>query len=271
MAVERLSVAALSMTPVKGLRIARRERVQIDRAGLRGDRRLFIVDDRARMVNGKHHGELNEIAAELDEDERLTLSLPDGQQLSGPLVLGEELEIAFRTKARRARLLNGPFSAALSEHVGVPLRLVEPSDGSSALDRGPAGAVTLISGASLAELSALAGADLDARRFRMSIELAGAEPFEEEQWLGRELRVGEAILRPLGHVGRCLVTSRDPDTGVVDVPTLDLLRELRGDAATTEPLALGVHAAVLVPGAAAIGDAVEMLDTARHADRPGRR
>ena len=30
-----------------------------------------------------------------------------------------------------------------------------------------------------------------------------------------------------GHVGRCLITSRDPDTGTVDLPTLDILREYR--------------------------------------------
>jgi hypothetical protein len=37
-----------------------------------------------------------------------------------------------------------------------------------------------------------------------------------------------------------------------------LLREVRGDAETSEPLAIGVHCAVLEPGEVALGDAVEL-------------
>src|SRR5436309_2324702 len=80
---------------------------------------------------------------------------------------------------------------------------------------------------------------LDARRFRMSIELSGAAAHEEDDWIGREIAVGEARIRLTGHVGRCIITSRHPETGDVDVPTLDLLRDYRGDAQTTEPLAFG--------------------------------
>jgi uncharacterized protein YcbX len=58
-----------------------------------------------------------------------------------------------------------------------------------------------------------------------------------------------------GHVGRCLVTSQSPDTGVVDLPTLELLSYRRG-AATTEPLAFGVFGEVLEPGTVRIGDSV---------------
>jgi hypothetical protein len=105
----------------------------------------------------------------------------------------------------------------------------------------------------------------------MSIEVDGAGAFEEDAWLGRELRVGEARIRPAGHVGRCIVTSMDPETGALDVPTLDLLRDLRADADTTEPLALGVWGSVLSPGTVAIGDELRLSDTGEHADLAGGR
>jgi uncharacterized protein YcbX len=59
-----------------------------------------------------------------------------------------------------------------------------------------------------------------------------------------------------GNVGRCLITSRDPDTGVVDLPTLDILREYRGDLDTTEPLPFGIYGSVVEPGAIRVGDSV---------------
>jgi len=61
-----------------------------------------------------------------------------------------------------------------------------------------------------------------------------------------------------GHVERCLVTGRDPDTGVSDLDTLDLLRSYRGGLATSEPLACGIYGQVIEPGAVQLGDAVTL-------------
>jgi len=254
-------VVALSLTPVKGLRLLGRSFVRLERDGIPGDRRFYLIDDRDRMVNGKHSGALNEIVAELDDDGReLSLAFPSGVQVRAPVLLGEQLLASYRSDARTVRLLEGPLSAAVSEHVGEELRLVAPADRSPAVDRGRDGAVTLLGSESLRALSASAGVPLDARRFRMSIEIEGAGAFAEDRWLGRDVHIGGATIRPRGHVGRCIVTSRDPDTGEVDVPTLDLLRDLRADAHTTEPLALGIWGEVLEPGAVAVGDAVTLGD-----------
>jgi uncharacterized protein YcbX len=257
MANHSARVVALSVAPVKGLRIARRERVRLERDGIPGDRRFYLLDDRGRMINGKHSGALHEITAELDDaQDVLTLAFPSGRRVSAPVIAGRGSQASYRSDPRPVREIDGPFAAAVSEHVGEELRLVVPADGSPVVDRGKLGAVTLMGAESLRSLAALAGVELDPRRFRMSIEIEGVGPFAEDAWLGREIHVGEATIRPRGHVGRCIVTSRDPDTGVVDVPTLDLLRDLRGAAATTEPLALGIWGEVLVPGEVRVGDAV---------------
>lgn len=266
-APDRPIVTALSATAVKGLRIERLAAAVLDEDGIRGDRRLFLVDGHGQMVNGKRQGALQQVRGELDGRRTLTLRFPDGRVVRGPVEPGEQLECRFYSLRRPVRAVEGPFSAALSEQAGEPLRLVMPADGPSAVDRGRDGAATLVSLASVRALSRLAGEDLDPRRFRMSIEIDGVEPFAEDRWVGRELRVGGARLRVEGHVGRCMITSRDPDSGVVDVPTLDLLRELRGEAATTEPLALGVHAAVLQGGEVRVGDALEIPDNPPDEDR----
>lgn len=254
-------IAALSITPVKALRIQRRERLSLQRDGARGDRAFFLVDDRGRMVNAKHHPGLTAVVAELGDDGRLALELPDGCRVEDAATPVGEIEVRFYSMVRPARLIGGPFAELLSDHIGAPLRLVAFDDGRSSVDRGAAGAVTLLSRGSALALARAAGREtIDTRRFRMTVELDGAEPFAEDGWIGREVRVGGARLRPMGHVGRCSITTLDPDAGTPDLPTLDLLRELRGDLATTEPLALGVHCAVLEPGEVAVGDELRVED-----------
>jgi uncharacterized protein YcbX len=90
----------------------------------------------------------------------------------------------------------------------------------------------------------------------MLIEVDGIEAHSEDEWVGRWVRIGEALVSFEGNVGRCLITSRDPDTGVVDLPTLDILREYRGDLDTTEPLPFGIYGSVVEPGAIRVGDSV---------------
>jgi uncharacterized protein YcbX len=262
MPAEHIRVAALASTPIKGLRMVARAQLMLERGGVRFDRSFFLADERGRMVNGKHLGALNSVTAEIDGGQRrLTVRFPDGEVLSAPIERGEALEARFFSRSRPARVLLGPFSSGLSEYAGQSLRLLAPADGHSAIDRGPRGAVSMISRASLASLARAAGEhEIDARRFRMSIELAGADPHEEDRWVGRELRVGEARVLLHGHVGRCIVTSRHPESGEVDLPTLELLRAYRDGAPTTEPLAFGVYGAVLEEGVVRIGDAVALVN-----------
>jgi uncharacterized protein YcbX len=61
-----------------------------------------------------------------------------------------------------------------------------------------------------------------------------------------------------GDVGRCVVTSQDPDTGVTDFDTLGTLARYRREG-RFEPLPFGVYGAVAVPGRVRVGDAVQLL------------
>jgi uncharacterized protein YcbX len=252
------TVAALQTTPVKGLRVIARDAVELGPSGVADDRRFYLVDERGRMVNGKQLSGLNEVVAALGDD-KLELAFPDGTRVTGPLAFGSEsFHTSFFSRPAPARELLGDFGPALSEHVGRSLRVVEGVD-RKALDRGRGGAASFISRASLAALERLAGEAVDARRFRMLVEVDGlAEAHEEDTWVGQRLRVGAALVRVRGHVGRCLITQRHPESGATDLPTLDLLRTYRGGLDTTEPLAFGVYGEVLEAGRVAVGDPVSL-------------
>jgi len=252
-----ISVTGLSITPVKSTRLQEVDTIELGRTGVRDNRRFYIVDGRRHLINGKRLGELNAVVAEYAAP-RLKLTFPDGASVEDDVRLGEEVETRFFSVTDSGRLLEGPFSQALTDYAGQPLELVEAR--ASAIDRGSMGVASLISRASLARLAQENGDhDIDWRRFRMLIEIDGVGAHEEDTWLGRATRIGGAVVMWGGNVGRCLTTSRDPDTGNVDLPTLDMLRRYRGEMKTTEPLPFGVYGEVLEAGQIRVGDQVELL------------
>jgi uncharacterized protein YcbX len=254
---DAVMVAGLAITPVKGTRLRPVSRVSLGPSGVRENRRFYWIDERDRMVNAKTVGELQPVVADYsDADRRLSLTLADGTVVEGEVRVGEPVTTRFFSRVREDRLVVGPWSEAVSASVGRRLRLVEAGH-SGAVDRGAGGAVSLISRASLARLASEAGADsMDVRRFRMLIEVDGVPAHAEDQWVGRVARIGGAEVEFGGHVGRCLVTSRDPDSGTVDLPTLDVLQGYRKGIPATEPLPFGIYGRVVSPGTVAVGDAV---------------
>jgi MOSC domain-containing protein len=253
-------VVGLAFTPVKATRLHAVDELALGPDGVAENRRFYVIDERDRMVNSKLIGELQTIIADYsDADRRLRLRLPDGRVVEDEIRLGEQVQTRFFSEQRWAHLVEGPWSEAFSEVAGRPLRLVAPREPGGGVDRGASGGVSLISRASLARLAEAGRVEgVDPRRFRMLIEIDGVEAHAEDRWVdsGAGVRVGGAVLAFDGHVGRCLITSRDPDTGVVDLPTLDILGDYRGAVDATEPLPFGVWGRVVEPGTVRVGDEV---------------
>jgi uncharacterized protein YcbX len=90
----------------------------------------------------------------------------------------------------------------------------------------------------------------------MTFGLEGLRAHEEDEWMDRNVRVGDALLLVTGHVGRCAATTRQPETGVVDFKALHHLKAYRRKMKATEPLPFGVHARVVEPGRVRVGDGV---------------
>lgn len=254
-----VTVTGLAIAPVKGTRLRAVEEVSLELTGVRENRRFYLIGETDEMVNALRLGELQQVVSHYsDHDRKLRLQLPDGRVLEDRVVLGASVQTKFYSDQVHASLVEGPWSDALSEVAGQPLRLVEAGE-DGAVYRGTEGAVSLISRASLDRLAsegALEG--VDSRRFRMLMEVDGLGPHAEDSWVGQAACVGQARVRFEGHVGRCAITTRNPVTGVVDVPTLKLLGRYRRDEETTEPVAFGIYGRVLEAGPVRVGDAVSL-------------
>lgn len=252
-------IAWISMTPVKATKLHLVDETDLLDTGVRGDRRFYLVTERGRLVSDKDHGPLQLVHATYDGDaDTLSLRFAEGDEIVDVLERGEEITTTFHKQPRPARLVVGPWSERISELMGQRVRLVEPA--LPAPDRGRGGAATMLATASLDRLARQLGVDaVDHRRFRMNFGVEGIEAHGEDTWRGRRVRIGEAVVIPQGHVGRCAITTQNPDTGLTDLDTLKALAAYRSTVEATEPLPFGIHAAVATPGRVRVGDPVDLV------------
>ena len=245
-------VVRISIAPVKSLGLVHPESVDLRSDGVQGDRRFWLVDADGRLFNNKRNGPMMTIRPAWDEATRqLSLSFPDGTQVAGRVELGEPVALELYGRPHPSRRVIGPWEDAISRSVGRPLTLLWSEN--HATDRGrDGGTVSLVSRGSLERLREEAGveAPIDGRRFRMMFEIDGVPAHAEDEWIGSPVHVGDAEIVVNGDVGRCLVTSQDPDRGVTDLDTLGTLALYRREG-RNEPLPFGVYGAVTAsrPGA----------------------
>ncbi|MEA2240484.1 MAG: uncharacterized protein QOD24_40 [Solirubrobacteraceae bacterium] len=231
-------VASLQRWPVKSMAGERLDALSLDRWGVTGDRTHAVFDvfkGATRRVNAEGLPRLLAWAAAYptaavgrEEPPQAVVTAPDGS----------------------ARTWDDPeLPAALAADLGRPLTLAREPRGQQ--DR--PGTVHVTIEASLRALGQALGAPIDVARFRPNIHLdLDAEPYAEERWLGRRLRIGDAELEIVEGCERCSIPTRDPRT---QEKWPQLLRLLAAERATT----FGLIARPLAPAVVRCGDAAELL------------
>jgi uncharacterized protein YcbX len=215
--------------------------------GVVDDRIFFLVDDAHQSLNQARRLPLCQATAAFD-GEILSIVLPDGSLVVGETPTGERFTAGFDMQSTiEATLVPGPWRDALSGWAGEPVRLARAADGRG----GWSGFAASLIGTPT--IDALGLGPIDPRRFRMMIQTAGGAPFEEDAWVGRDVRVGDAVVRVVEECIRCAVTTVDPDTGERDVDALRAMITAKGAAN------LGVYCDVITPGTIRLGDPVAPL------------
>ncbi len=254
------TVARFNVTPVKSTSLHHPSEIRLEHRGVVGDRAFFFVDGDGRRFSGATKAPVLPVRASYDaEREWLELRLPNGIVASGTAVAGgRALDVDFYGRSVPAHLVEGDFTEALSTYAGREVLLARPDHEGAALDEQP---VTLVSLESVAELARRGGHDgeLSPARFRMTIEIEGvSEPHEEDRWVSRRIRIGQAELVVGDAVPRCVVTTLDPDTGLKDFPTLHVIKGYRGVSGKGN-VHFGRYANVTRPGTLHVGDPVQLL------------
>jgi uncharacterized protein len=213
------------------------------------DRHWAVAHEAAKLVpgwnacvnfaRGSKAPALMAITAELDEDTReVRLAHPARGNLSFRPDDPEDLPRFLDW----VRPLN-------PENRAQPCQIVSAGRG---MTDSPIPSIAILSMASLADLSARMGMDLSVHRWRGNLWIDGLDPWAEFDWIGREIRIGDAVLQIEERITRCKATTVNPETGHPEGDTLTALDMAFGHQD------FGVYATVVKAGTLQLGCGSEL-------------
>ncbi len=216
----RAIVADIRIHPIKGLDPVSVGEARVLASGaLAGDRRLAMLDVDGGFVNGKHEPAIHRIRARYDLGKDTVLLSQMDSSKEQPFALNDDL---VDLTSWLCEALHRPVRVTRDDESGFP-------DDAHAL--GP----TFISTASIEAVGGwFPGMTLDSvrRRFRANIEIGGTPAFWEDRLYGPgdgvvRFRAGATVFEGTNPCQRCVVPSRDPDTGEPRAGFLKLFSDYR--------------------------------------------
>ncbi|MFE4537403.1 MOSC domain-containing protein [Streptomyces scopuliridis] len=236
---------ALRVHPVKSMAGCTPDSAVVEPWGLAGDRRWTLIDATGKAVTQRQQPSLALVRAEPRPDGGIRLSAPGIDPLVVDVPRADDTVVAdiFGTKvesvlagpdARSAEDADGTrhdVHRTLSRYLGVEVRLVHLDDPAvrrpvDPLYARPGETVSFADGfpllvtttASLDALNSLIAqgdhpdeGPLPMERFRPNLVVAGASPWEEDDW--QRIAVGAVTFRVAKPCGRCVITTTDQRTG----------------------------------------------------------
>jgi len=272
---ESRHLASIHVYPVKAMRAVDLGESLVEPWGLAGDRRWLVVDPTGRFVSQREEPQLARVVARYDgPDLAITLSAPGRARITVAAPRADAgaplLPVSVWRSGLRVAAAGQEADDWLSGYLDRPVRLVHlddplrrpvdqeygaPGDTVSFADGYP---LLLTNASSLDELGKWLADDGDEpvpmNRFRPNVVVAGAEPWEEDQW--RRIRIGAVAFRVAKPCGRCIVTTTDQATGQRGSQPLTMLGRKRR---LGQDLVFGQN---LIPderGVIRVGDPVDIL------------
>jgi uncharacterized protein YcbX len=245
------AIAALFRHPIKGFTPEKLNHVRLQTGGAFPGDRLFAVEDgpcgfdpaapgfipKQRFAVLAKIAEVAKARTSYDEASGVLSAEADGAPDFAGRLDDEAGKVAFAAW----------LTALLGEAAAGPLRVVDGL-GHRFLDH-PLGHISIINLASVRDLAARLGRPVDPLRFRANLYVEGWPAWVENDWTGREVRLGEAVSTVFKPIVRCAAPGVDPTTAVRDIDVPAELHRLYGH------LHCGIYVQVTKGGEVKAGDA----------------
>lgn len=225
-----MRLASVHTYPIKGCHRLDHDGARVEPWGLAGDRRWLLVEPDGRAVTQREARRLTQVRPEPRAGGGLVVRAEGAPDLDVPLPGGELIDVTVWRSTVAAAPAGEAADDWFSDFLDRKVRLVwlddptrratnpeysEPTDRVSFADGYP----LLLANA--ASLDAFNGWLLEAgefeplpmTRFRPNVVVSGAQPWVEDGWLGRRIRIGEVVFRVVKACARCVVTTTDQETG----------------------------------------------------------
>ncbi|KAM7050370.1 LOW QUALITY PROTEIN: mitochondrial amidoxime-reducing component 1 [Molossus nigricans] len=278
------TVAELCIYPVKSCKGVSVSQAECTALGLRSghlrDRFWLVVDETGNMVTARQEPRLVLISLTCEGDS-LTLSATCMKDLSLPITT-PTTNAVFKCRVHGLEIEGrdcGEAAAQISSFLKTqPYRLVHfephmqprrphqlkdvfrPTEQIAYSDVSP---LLVLSEASLADLNTRLEKQVKAANFRPNIVISGCGIYAEDLW--NELLIGDVELKRVMACSRCILTTVDPDTGVMSrKEPLDTLKSYRLCNPSERKLhgkspLFGQYFVLENPGTIKVGDAVYLL------------
>ncbi|MGV8907536.1 MAG: MOSC domain-containing protein [Propionicimonas sp.] len=250
-----MHVSRTGYTSLKGARHLDRPFVDLSEDGPVGDRVFCLVDlARERVLRTVENPALMQTRA-TSEAGVLTVTLAGATVGGVPAGAGETRTLDYWGRRVTLEILDGPWAAAYSRHLGYEVVLARSTGG----DVVYGASVSLITTGSLDELSRRVGTRVLDAQLRATFTVHTDAPQPEDAWIGKRLTLGEAEVEVRSAIPRCHVIDLDPDSGIRRADAMSVLADYRRRG---NEVVFGVDAVVTKPGRVCVGDGVETVGSA---------
>jgi len=234
-----ITLSNLIYYPIKACRGFEVPAWEVERMGLRDDRRMMLVTPEGGFLTQREFPRLALVTPALDGD-HLTLSAPNFDSLRLSVQRSGVTVPVDIWKSQGVQAVDQGEEAAqwFSDWLGSPVRLVHiadgyirkvsadhavhPDDHTGFADGYP---ILIASEEGLADLNARLETPVPMNRFRPNVVVSGCEPFAEDTW--KRIRIGGIEMAVVKPCARCVVTTIDKDTLVQSKEPLKTLSTFR--------------------------------------------
>ena len=214
-----IHLESLCRYPVKGLSVEDLASVTLTAGeGLPDDRRFALAHGADRYERGRSGWQPKRHFLNLMRNERLAALQTAYDSASGVLTIrrkGRQVARGNITQQIGRDLIDQFFAAYMRDESIRSPRLVE-SEGVMFTDVQEK-FLSIINLGSVRDIERVTRQPVDPIRFRGNLMIDGARPWQEFDWIDREITVGEAKLAVVESIGRCAATNVDPATGERDL------------------------------------------------------